>query len=488
MERGTTTLSHRRLERRALLRGAAQAVGLAGLPSLLAACGGTAGATSGAATATGAVTSTAATSAGTSSAPRSQQQSSAAPAPASAGQAAPSRAAGHVVFLDPDAGALGDIKTKAVAEFNANGSGLTVERVFGEGAKTYEKLQAMLAGGTSPDLFWSWGYWKNATAAKSLLRPFDPYVAREPADSYVHTWSAGAKDSGTFDGKLYGFTTQLGVPAVYVNQDLFKSAGVELPPKDYGSQSWTVDGYLDTARKLTRAAPDGTPLQFGSNMWGLWWAGFNWIIETYGGAVFDPQWKDCWLDHPEAIDAVTWLADLRLKEHVAPTTAQDKGGTFGFDGGKDAMSVTWAHSAADHVKTIGNRFQWNVYPLPRGKALQVSGCAFNWYCLPQDGKQPDAAWQFVRSMASPTIVQRFLAQGVSFPFMSSGQEAMWQDFPQLNRQMAIEAMPLVRTAPLLPRDPEIEDAIKQQLNPVFEGQGAVREAMLSAKHAVLPLL
>lgn len=400
----------------------------------------------------------------------------------------PGAGATHLVFLDPDNATLGDIKTKAVAAYNKVAPSVSVERVYGDGAKTYEKLQAMITGGTAPDVFWSWGYWLSAAASKGALRPLDEYVAREAANAYVHTWSLAAKESGQYGGKLYGFTTQLGVPDIYVNEDMVKASAVALPPLNYGSQTWTLDAFVQAAHTLTRNGPDGQPQQFGTNMWVIWWAGFNWIIEAFGGAAFDPQHQTGWLDHQQDIDAVTWLANLALKEHVAPTSAQNKGGGLAFDAGKSAMAVTWAHAAADHAKAIGSRFAWNLYPLPRGAKLTVGGATFNWYCLPLDSKQPEAAWPFIRSMAAPTTVQNFLAAGVSFPFMASGQDAMWQDFPQLNKQMAIEAMPLLATAPLLPRDPEIESAMKKEINPAFDGQRTVREAMLAAKQVVTPLL
>lgn len=495
-----------RMTRRASLRVIATGVlGLAGT-ALLAACGGAA--TSGVSTASSASVSLHSSAAAATTAPATvagrtaastaaNSTSSVATGSASTAVAVKSAAAAsgtgaHLVFLDPDGAALGDVKIKAVADFNAQdgaAAGIQVERVFGNGAATYEKLQTMTAGGTPPDVFWSWLYWKNAAAAKGLLEPFDAYVARETANFYASTWSPGARDSSVYAGKLFGFAAQLGVPGVYVNEDLFHAAGLALPSKDYGHADWTLAAYLDAAHKLTRRGADGTPTQFGTNQVGWWWwAGFNWIIESFGGAVFNPQWSVSWLDHPEDINALTWVADLVLKERVAPTSAENKNNVFTFDGGKTGLTITWAHSAADHVKTIGNHFNWNVYPLPRGTTQKVSGCAFNWYCLTGTSQHKDAGWQFVRYMAAPPVVQRFLEQGLSFPFMTTGAQAMWQNFPQLNRQMALEAVPLVTPAPAVPRDPEVEAAIKKQLTPAMEGQQGVQAAALVTKSVVDPLL
>ncbi|MBI3972576.1 MAG: extracellular solute-binding protein, partial [Chloroflexi bacterium] len=236
-------------------------------------------------------------------------------APRSAAGLAP----GSLVFIDPDGAALGDTKQQAVADFQARYPNVKAERIFGEGSKSFEKIQTMLAGGTQLDVFWSWGYWKNAMAARGALVAFDEFLRREPRDSYTKTWSAGAQESTKYQGKTYGYVTLLGVPGLLVNEELFKQAGVALPPRGYKDQSWTLERFLEAAQKLARRNPDGTPDVYGSTPWGTWWAGFNWITETFGGATYSPDWKECWLDRPEVIQAQQWAADLRLKHRVAPT-------------------------------------------------------------------------------------------------------------------------------------------------------------------------
>lgn len=405
-----------------------------------------------------------------------------------AGRAPATLAPATLVFLDPDGAALGDTKEEAVAEFRTRYPAVRAERIFGEGSKTWDKLQAMIAGGSQVDVFWSWSYWKNAMAAHDLLVPFDDFLRREPRDSYTRTWSAPALESGRFKGKVYGYVTQLGVPGLHINEDLFAREGVPLPPRGYKDQSWTLDRFLDTARRLTRRNPDGTPEQFGSTPMGTWWAGMNWIIETFGGAAFNPDWTECWLDRDEAVQAIQWGADLRLTHRVAPTTAEGQGGAFDFPRGRVAMRLGWLHQPVNTIRAVGEAFRWNMYPLPRGVRQVVAGAAFNWYCLLTASKYRDQALAFIHYMASPEVVTRFLANAASFPFMGAGQESFLRDLPQLNREVALEGMALVRVQPNLPRDPEIQQVIATEVGPAFEGLRPVKEALTAAAQQIRTLM
>jgi ABC-type glycerol-3-phosphate transport system substrate-binding protein len=393
-----------------------------------------------------------------------------------------------LVFLDPDGAALGDTKQAAVNEFAGRFPSVKAERVFGDGSATFDKIQTLIAGGTQLDVFWSWGYWKNAMAARGALVAFDDFLRKEPKDSYTKTWSPGAVESTKYQGKTYGYVTQIGVPGLLVNEELFKQAGVPLPPKGYKDQTWTLDRFLEAAQRLTRRSGD-TAEVYGSTPWGTWWAGFNWITETFGGTTFNADWTDTLLDKPEVTQAQLWAADLRLKHRVAPTSAEGKDGKFDFPNGKVGIRLGWLHQPIATVKKVGDSFKWNIYPLPRGLKQTAAGAAYNWYCLLKDSKYQDQALAFIRYMAGPDIVSRFLATADSFPFMSAGQEAFLRDLPQLNKEIvATEGMALIKPQPNLPKDPDIQKVIGTELGPAFDGQRAMKDALSAAAQQIRALI
>ncbi len=140
------------------------------------------------------------------------------------------------------------------------------------------------------------------------------------------------------------------------------------------------------------------------------------------------------------------------------------------------------------MKKVGDSFQWNIYPLPKGLKQTAAGAAYNWYCLLKDSKAQDQALAFIHYMASPEVVTRFLANADSFPFMSAGQEVFLRDLPQLNKEVALEGMALVRPQPNLPQDPDIQKIVSTEINPAFEGQRPMKDALTAAAQQIRLLL
>lgn len=101
-----------------------------------------------------------------------------------------------------------------------------------------------------------------------------------------------------------------------------------------------------------------------------WWAGMNWIIETFGGAASNLDRTECSLERDDAVQAIQWGAALRLKHRVAPTTAEGQGGAFDFPRGRVAMRLGWLYQPLNTIPAVGDAFRWNMYPLPRDPEIQ----------------------------------------------------------------------------------------------------------------------
>jgi hypothetical protein len=106
------------------------------------------------------------------------------------------------------------------------------------------------------------------------------------------------------------------------------------------------------------------------------------------------------------------------------------------------------------------------------------------YCLLKDSRHLDQALAFIHFMAGPEIVSRLLGNAASFPFMGAGQEAFLRDLPQLNKDVAIEGMALVRPQPNLPKDPDIQKVVSAEINPAFEGQRPMKDALVAAAQQI----
>src|SRR5207244_3964116 len=98
--------------------------------------------------------------------------------------------------------------------------------------------------------------------------------------------------------------------AVYYNKDLFAATGLKEP-----ATNWTWDDYRTAAQKLT--APDKQ--RFGSTFPAVDTTAPALqlsVLRCFGGDWFDSALKQVLVDSPKSRDALTFMADLRLRDHV----------------------------------------------------------------------------------------------------------------------------------------------------------------------------
>ena len=131
----------------------------------------------------------------------------------------------------------------------------------------------------------------------------------------------------TYKGKPVGYSSGNEVLLLYYNKKLFDAAKLPYPPAS-ADKAWTWQQFVDVARKLTKDKNGKTPndagfdansiVTYGADFNRLWWM---WPIVTYsnGGGLMSPDGKELWINKPESIEALQTLANLYIKEKVAPS-------------------------------------------------------------------------------------------------------------------------------------------------------------------------
>ncbi|MBE2183529.1 MAG: extracellular solute-binding protein [Anaerolineae bacterium] len=127
------------------------------------------------------------------------------------------------------------------------------------------------------------------------------------------------------EGPVYGVPNGFTPMVFYYNPEVFANAGVEVPTSD-----WTVEDFLHTTQMLTidsqgRNAmdPDFDPEsieQYGVRVRKFFiLENLAWVW-AFGGDIIseDGTTVDGYLNSPETIEAITFLRDLVLENHVAP--------------------------------------------------------------------------------------------------------------------------------------------------------------------------
>lgn len=155
------------------------------------------------------------------------------------------------------------------------------------------------------------------------------------------------------DGKTVAYSAANEVLVLFYNKDLFDKAGVAYPPTS-AENAWTWDQFVAAAKKLTFDVNGNTPndpgfdsnriRQYGAMVENLTWQLEVWALSN-GGGFFNADGSQVTIDQAAAVEAIQKVADLHLKDHVAPlsTGLSDDGIQRSIIAGTVAMATggTW---------------------------------------------------------------------------------------------------------------------------------------------------
>jgi multiple sugar transport system substrate-binding protein len=254
-----------------------------------------------------------------------------------------------------------------------------------------EKISAMIAGGTGPDV-WVWFY-ATDTARHGFLEEITPYLE---ADGIVaeELWFPICLARSTYEDRIYSVPRDGVWAAVGYNQTLFEEKGVPLP-----EEGWTLEDYLEAAKALT----DEEQGTFGTQISGpgalCWDIGFCWNM-GFELVSLDGRQVRGLLDSPASIEAIQWMLDLEVVHKVAPSASQSQTlGDFAFGSGKIGMTAATGWGL-DNLKAL--EFEWGLVPEP----IKPGGESYSWgdsvqYYMWSGSQQKDAAWALMKFISSP---------------------------------------------------------------------------------------
>jgi multiple sugar transport system substrate-binding protein len=285
---------------------------------------------------------------------------------------------------------------------------ITVKVTVSDWDTYWDKLQTGLAGGAAPDVFAMDGPLFPDYAGRDVLLDLTPYIQREGYPLSALNELA-VKDFTTADGKQVGLPRDLNVIALFYNKKMFDAAKVPYP-----DEGWDWDKLVEVAKKLTiDTNKDGKVDQ-----WGLYtettdmenyWSSLVW---QNGGDILAEDGKSTVLDQPAATGGLQFLQDLIWKHKVVPDPALFAETGDAFEQGKAAMEVNGSWLVATD-EAAGLSF--GIAPLPSGPAGRATSVNPTGAVVYKASKSPDAAWAFVKYLASPAAQQKIMALKASLP-------------------------------------------------------------------------
>jgi multiple sugar transport system substrate-binding protein len=326
-------------------------------------------------------------------------------AAASGGYSGPAASIEYAIWGDP---AEIDSQTKLVESFEAVNPTIDVKVSVADWDSYWEKLLTGLAGGAAPDVFAMDGPLAPDYQARDVLLDLQPLIDRDGYD-LGQLADQGVGVFKTADGKQYGIPRDLNVGVLYYNKKMFDAAGIPYP-----DDTWDWAKLIEVGKQLTLDTNnDGTMDQWGlytetSDMENYWLS----LVWQNGGDFFDADGKTTALTTAEAAGGLQHLQDLIYKDKILAEPAIFAETGDAFEQGLAAMEVNGSWLVPTH-QAAG--IELGIAPIPSGPAGRFTVVNPTGAVIYKGTKAPDAAWEFVKYLASPPAQEQLMQLKASLP-------------------------------------------------------------------------
>ena len=259
-----------------------------------------------------------------------------------------------------------------------------------------QKMVASMVAGTPPDV-WNVGqgvFTEYAFNGQALV--LDPLLAR---DKWVDFADFEPSSMYALEGKRHMLPYDTGVSVLYYNADYWQRAGLPNPRQLWLDKKWDWDAFLDAARKLTADEPGGRRYGLGLVNHAPWAGG---VFLWQNGTDYADWAKNQQLfDKTDAIQAMQFQIELAQRHRVMPTPAARTAEGPTFQNGRIAMEMGYSFSRQTYMNLSG--LEWDVAPLPRGKAGAAVHVARNGFGISSKSKVQEAAWLWLAHVTGKEV-------------------------------------------------------------------------------------
>ena len=349
-----------------------------------------------------------------------------------------------------------------------------------------DKLITSFAGGAPPDGFRMQVIDALTAMPKGLYAPLDTAIKQQQYN--VGDLWPGLADQFDWQGKHLALADNINTTVLFYNADLFHQADLPTPNDLTAAKKWTWDAFLSTAQKLTKADTYGVWNLTSPQSLGAW-------VWMNGGDMFDnaDHPTKLTMSRPETVEAVQFNSDLRTRYRVAPTPDQlnalvksSSDAVQLFYQGKLGMYVQLYIGQA-LVNGVKGAFQWDVAPLPSGKAGLFDWPSSQAIGASAPSKQLDATIDWLFFVAGPTGQKEYQSRQLGLPVLRSMTSTpAWKQAPGVPPHVdaVVQLMqafkPLARTALWRPL---ATDAFNPNINKLMNGQLSAQEACAAMDEA-----
>lgn len=301
-----------------------------------------------------------------------------------------------------------DLSLKLVDEFEAAHPDIDVKLVRGgtvNGQSPTDRLVALIAAGTPPDVVHFERSIVTEWAAKGLLLPLEHYLP-----SIEEKFIPGAMQEVLYKGSVYGVPWGTDIRGLFWNKADFEASGFD------AEQGPATMSDLDSmAAKLTRPDGEGGFSKVGFVPWiGNWYA-VGWLY-TFGGDIFDAEKIRPRVNTPNHIRGFDWIQEYgqRYPYDVVGAALKGKSYTTFYDRSV-SMMAHW-NGFGNLVKKADPNLEFWAGELPH-PAYGTNGTWLGGqaYVVPKASKNPDDAVTLLKWLTRKEVEVELYRVGTRIP-------------------------------------------------------------------------
>jgi len=347
------------------------------------------------------------------------------------------------------------------------------------------------------DLFLCVTDWLPSLVARDTLRELDPYLEQSPPPDWPRGWSESLLRQAADDrGRFHGIPYHDGPQMFMYRADLFEDPGErERFAREHGyplapPETWSQ--FHDIARFFTRPADDLygcviAAMADGHN------SIYDFFIQLWsrGGRVIDG--RRAAFNSPAGREALTYLTGLIEDGVTQPDPRAHESVLSGeyYAGGHGAMMWNWAGFAvvADMPDSqIRGKNKLGLIPRGDGPSGRHVSLSVYWaLTIPRGSRNPELAWDFIRTAATPELDRVTSEEGAIGCRLSTWRDPGLQERFGAYRLME-ETHRMVETLPAIPEYDAINEILNELIDDVHTRKKGVEEALDEAAERADALL
>ena len=306
----------------------------------------------------------------------------------------------------------------------------------------FQKIHLLFASNTAPDVIFINNQYLPIYANAGLLEELSQSDEFYPKTLKALSWK----------GKLYAIPRDVSNLVVFYNKNIFDEKHVAYP-----KNNWTLNEYLETAKKLTSSNIFGT--SFDENP--LFYLPY---IMSNGGGILPDK-----INTKETQDSINFYADLRKKYHVAPLKSESASATMGqmFLQGKLAMYVSgrWMVPKLREDADFG----WDIVKFPSGNSGSVVPLDASGWAVSKSSKHKAEAKKLINYLSSKENSEKFATSGLIVPARKDAANSKYflDGKNPKNSQIFLEIIETSQPTPVTVNYNEILDNLKQSTEKKF---------------------